>query len=304
MADPTAANGRRAHRIPAQRRGAQNVAKYISGGHLRTAAEKHDGHELIKRREKYPSDVPLGGLILIKSVDVQKDRLEVYTCAYGIGDECWAIDYHVIASDPTKRSVWDELTKDTQTDYRHENGHLLTASLTAIDEGYKRDEVRKWVKARRGKAIAVKGDSKAGALLFRTQKKFVQVSALTTSAPTPPKISFFPSWPSTSTAPDIITTRSTMTNLAPNTSTNLPPSNAAPSTTRADFPNASGTCPKARGMRPSTWPYMPKAPGKSISPANAPTSSNSPRNSPSPPTNPPWERIRSQRSITSPRVKK
>lgn len=137
-------------------------------------AEKHEAHELIKRREQYPAAVPLGGLVLIKSVDVQKDRLEVYTAAYGLGDECWAIDYHVIAGDPTKRGLWDELTKDTQTEYRHENGHILTASLTAIDEGYKRDEVRKWVKSQRGRAIAVKGDAKAGALLFRTQKKFVQ----------------------------------------------------------------------------------------------------------------------------------
>ena len=137
-------------------------------------ADKHDPHELIQRRENYPAEVPSGALILIKSVDVQKDRLEVFTAGYGLGDECWAIDYHVIAGDPSKRAVWKELTDDIATEYTHENGHILTASLTAVDEGYKRDMVRNWVKKHRGSAIAVKGDAKAGALLFRTQKKFVQ----------------------------------------------------------------------------------------------------------------------------------
>lgn len=137
-------------------------------------ADKQDPNELLKRREAYPAQVPAGGLLLFKTVDVQKDRLEVYTEAAGEDDETWAIDYRVIAGDPTKPAVWDQLTEDEATIYTHENGHQMQALYTGIDEGYKRDDVRKWVKRKRRQRLALKGDAKAGALLFRVQKKAVQ----------------------------------------------------------------------------------------------------------------------------------
>lgn len=137
-------------------------------------AEKHDPVELLKRREAYPAEVPEGGLIIVKSVDVQGDRLEIYTEAIGIGDECWAVDYRVIMGNPTRAAVWRELEADLETTYRHETGHQLTASIVAIDQGDKTEDVRRFVRAHQPLCIAVKGDPKAGALVFRFQKTPVQ----------------------------------------------------------------------------------------------------------------------------------
>ena len=137
-------------------------------------AEKHEPGELMKRRERYDVEVPAGGLILVKSVDVQGDRLEVFTGAAGANDEFWAVDYRVIPGDPTRAKVWRDLADDLGTPYRHETGHDLTASIVAIDQGDKTEDVRKFVRAHAPLVIAVKGDPKAGALAFRYQKTPVQ----------------------------------------------------------------------------------------------------------------------------------
>ena len=64
--------------------------------------ERLEAHDIYRRREFYPAEVPQGGLVLVAAVDVQDDRLEVLVTAYGIGDESWAIDTRVIFGDLSK----------------------------------------------------------------------------------------------------------------------------------------------------------------------------------------------------------
>jgi len=137
-------------------------------------AEKHEPAELLKRRENYKADIPEGGLILVKSVDVQGDRLEVFTGAFGLGDECWGVDYRVIAGDPQRAAVWNELADDIRQPYTHETGHEITPAIVAIDQGDKTGQVRAFVRKHQPLCIAVKGDPKAGSLPFRYQKTPVQ----------------------------------------------------------------------------------------------------------------------------------
>lgn len=137
-------------------------------------SETLEPHQLYQRRETYPEQIPGGACILVKSVDVQGDRLEILTEAYGPGDECWTIEHCRIMGNPAQPTLWRDLSADIRREYRHETGHNITASIVAIDEGYRTDDVRKFVRANRPPCIAVKGDPKAGALLMRYQKKPVQ----------------------------------------------------------------------------------------------------------------------------------
>ena len=121
-------------------------------------------HELLERLEKYPAEVPAGGLYLVAGIDTQEDRLEVETIAFGGGEETWSIDYRVIYGDPLIKegdpgSPWTQLTDHLRKGWRHESGVQMRIQSSAIDSGGSRTQsVYDYVKAHRGENIfAVKG---------------------------------------------------------------------------------------------------------------------------------------------------
>jgi len=113
---------------------------------------------LYARREQYPAEVPAGALLLVAAVDVQADRLEYEVTGYGLGEECWGIEYGVLHGDPLQDPVWNNLTETMAGTYRHENGHVLSIRGVAIDAGAMSHRVYEYVRKRGGgRMFCVKG---------------------------------------------------------------------------------------------------------------------------------------------------
>jgi phage terminase large subunit GpA-like protein len=96
---------------------------------------------LQQRADTYPlRSVPLGGLALAMSVDVQGNRLEYKIKAYGRFEESWLVDYGVLWGDPGEHvggaeTVWAELRRVITTPLAHANGRELRVRACAIDSG-------------------------------------------------------------------------------------------------------------------------------------------------------------------------
>ncbi|MDD5587425.1 MAG: phage terminase large subunit family protein, partial [Alphaproteobacteria bacterium] len=98
--------------------------------------EKTDADELKKRAEDFKlQSVPLGGLILLAGVDVQKDRFELVVWALGRDEEMWTVDYQIIEANPSIQSEWDKLDRFLLHEYPHAGGAMLGIEHAAIDTG-------------------------------------------------------------------------------------------------------------------------------------------------------------------------
>lgn len=110
--------------------------------------------------------IPADGLLLVAGVDVQGDRLEVEVDAYGEGEECWIVDFQVIAGDPTKRgpgSVWEELAALRGKSYQHASGQSMRITAMAVDSGYVTQDVYDFCRKHAHQhVIATKGDGTNG----------------------------------------------------------------------------------------------------------------------------------------------
>ena len=72
---------------------------------------------LMARREAYPmGTVPAGPVLLVGSVDVQDDRLELQILGVGPGEETWLIDYRQIPGNLATRDPWDRLEEQLRTE--------------------------------------------------------------------------------------------------------------------------------------------------------------------------------------------
>jgi phage terminase large subunit GpA-like protein len=98
-------------------------------------SEKIEPHVLMERVEHYQAEVPAGGVVLTAGVDMQKDRIEVETVAWGLGSESWSIDYKVLWGDPLIGDVWNELDDYLTQTFQHESGALLPISGACLDTG-------------------------------------------------------------------------------------------------------------------------------------------------------------------------
>ena len=127
-------------------------------------------HELARRAEDYPlGHVPHGGLMLSMGVDVQGDRIEYRTWAWGRGQESWLIDRELIYGDPAVEegqpgSVWARLTERRRTPYLHASGSQVLVQACAIDTGgHHTQQVYGYVRAHHhANVLAVKGSSAKG----------------------------------------------------------------------------------------------------------------------------------------------
>jgi phage terminase large subunit GpA-like protein len=96
-----------------------------------------DADMLMQRRETYsPKIVPAKAGMVTAAVDVQDDRLEVLTQAWGVEDESWVLEHHVINLDPSLPATWDRLKEFLLRSYPHEKtGKRLFLEGVAIDSG-------------------------------------------------------------------------------------------------------------------------------------------------------------------------
>jgi phage terminase large subunit GpA-like protein len=122
---------------------------------------------LLERLEKYPegAQVPAGGAVLMRSVDVQDDRLETAVWAFGADDESWLVDYDYIPGDPGTPTPWRALDEIRKKSYRHESGHQLRPLVTFVDSGgHHTTMVYRYAKRRlHEKVFAIKGFEGEGA---------------------------------------------------------------------------------------------------------------------------------------------
>jgi terminase, large subunit len=81
--------------------------------------------------------VPVGGLQLVASVDVQDDRFEILVMAVGRGEvpEKWIVDYIVIDANPAVMADWDRLWDRLQQQYQHRHGAWMSIAGAAVDTG-------------------------------------------------------------------------------------------------------------------------------------------------------------------------
>jgi phage terminase large subunit GpA-like protein len=131
--------------------------------------DKANANELQRRAEPYKlRTVPHGGLLLYMGVDVQDDRFECVTWAFGRNREMWVVDYRVIEANPADPKDWAQLDEHIKTPLQHANGPWMYVRKAAIDTGgHFTHQVYQWVYERRSlpgllRIYGVKGDSIEG----------------------------------------------------------------------------------------------------------------------------------------------
>ena len=98
---------------------------------------------LMARREPYSTDImPEGVLVLVGSIDVQGDRLEVAVQGYGLDRECWHIEHYVLEGSPTfvdlspeSGSVWRAAFEILSRPRKHEKYGEIAILASCVDTG-------------------------------------------------------------------------------------------------------------------------------------------------------------------------
>lgn len=114
----------------------------------------------INRVEKYSDNIPNNVLLITAGVDVQGDRLEMEIVGWGVGDESWSLEYHVIHGDPSTSMPWNELSNHVRKRFTREDGVELYLHCMAVDCNYLTQDVLIFTNKYESKGvIAVRGVS-------------------------------------------------------------------------------------------------------------------------------------------------
>jgi len=129
--------------------------------------EAPDWQRLLERREGYPiGRIPLGGLLLVGGVDVQKDRIEVSVWAFGREKESWLIEHRVLMGDTARDEVWKSLAALLRETWTHESGAQVPLTRIALDTGFATQEAYAFVRASHdSRLMAIKGTHRGSALI-------------------------------------------------------------------------------------------------------------------------------------------
>lgn len=136
---------------------------------------------IYERREQYGMVVPMEAAFITAGIDVQENRIEVYTKAWGRNEESWALEHVAFFGSPAimtsevmnpeqnglfgkyaddQTNIWSQVDQFLQKTYEHASGVRLNISCTAIDTGYLADQVYAFIRPREKRGIcAVKGSS-------------------------------------------------------------------------------------------------------------------------------------------------
>jgi phage terminase large subunit GpA-like protein len=132
--------------------------------------DKADEHALRRRAEDHPLGLVRWGLfVCTMGVDVQGDRLEAYTWAWGRGMERQMVDRRVFYGDPAlpeteAGSPWAALTENRRTPIQHAGGRQVPLLACGIDTGgHHTQAVYAYVRHHQhGNVLALKGSSQQG----------------------------------------------------------------------------------------------------------------------------------------------
>lgn len=94
-----------------------------------------DWEKIKQRAENYGVKVPMAAGVLTAYADVQDDRLEVETVAWGVDEESWSIDRHIIPGVPSSPMVWRALDEYLRRRWLHESGVELRIAAAGVDTG-------------------------------------------------------------------------------------------------------------------------------------------------------------------------
>jgi phage terminase large subunit GpA-like protein len=120
--------------------------------------EQPDDGELYGRREEYAAQVPQGAAVVTIGCDVQGDRLEAESVAWGAGEESWQVEYKEFWGDPEGQEVWARFDEWARKPLEHESGVTLRAAAVCIDSGYLTKTVYAYTKGKsKRRVFAIKG---------------------------------------------------------------------------------------------------------------------------------------------------
>ena len=128
------------------------------------ATEGIDPTGLLKRKENWGRIAPEGVMVITAGVDVQDDRLEAEIIGWGLGQESWSLQYHVIHGDPASDKVWNDLDKMLRQTIKTSDDRVLLVGAACVDTGgHHTQKVYEYCKAREHNRIfAIKGASQIG----------------------------------------------------------------------------------------------------------------------------------------------
>lgn len=134
--------------------------------------------ELYDRKENYPMRiVPAQASLLVGSVDVQKDRLEVLVLAFARDKQNWVIEHRLIMGDTARQETWDKLTEFYREEYPHaRSGVLMPLRMLAVDSGYLATTVYNWCRRfPSSRVMAVKGRDTLPTIIGKPNQQDVTV---------------------------------------------------------------------------------------------------------------------------------
>lgn len=122
---------------------------------------------LMARREEYDVELDPEVRVITMGVDVQDDRLESTTVAWGPGYESWVLDHTIIPGDPSNMSTsgpWADLDHVRSTTYTHPVVGPMHSSICCVDTGgHFTGSAYQYVKAHhKERVFGIKGRSTTG----------------------------------------------------------------------------------------------------------------------------------------------
>jgi phage terminase large subunit GpA-like protein len=119
---------------------------------------------LAARTEVWSAEVPDGAGVITAGLDVQDDRVEAETIAWGRNEESWSIDHAVFEGDPESAELWARVDAYLKRIWRRADGRGFEVMAACIDSGgHHTQKVYEFAKARLGRRIwAIKGESARG----------------------------------------------------------------------------------------------------------------------------------------------
>jgi len=114
-----------------------------------TSGEKMKWETYYDRREEY--QVPEEVLVIVCAVDIQKTRIELEFIGYGLLNESWGLEYHILYGITTLEPVWKDLELMISKTFVRDDGVILSISGVYIDSGYLATTVYQFVQAQQQK---------------------------------------------------------------------------------------------------------------------------------------------------------
>jgi phage terminase large subunit GpA-like protein len=109
--------------------------------------------------------VPRAVGLLTAGVDVQDDRLEIIVRGWGLSEESWLVERHIIEGDTDlpaahAESPWRALDRYRRTRWPHESGGTMGIAAMGIDSGDRQEKVFEFTHTRwRDRVMATRGSS-------------------------------------------------------------------------------------------------------------------------------------------------